>query len=173
MKPQPVVGPQDGIFDASTWKELPSTRTFCVFHRQSSKYGFFLIFDFFEHADTVATLGFTNVLTPVLVLAGEPANRSAFSQATTPGPIVDEDVARDSECFAVRPLTLLSLPDSERKMADAGNPGLVGPLTSALRTKVLLHDQRVVAGLVHDALGIVAGDVVALDAKADVVGVRP
>ena len=63
---------------------LLSTRTFCVFHRQSSKNGCFLILDFVAQAETVATEGLTSVPTPVLVLAGDPAKRSAFSQATMP-----------------------------------------------------------------------------------------
>ena len=33
---------------------------------------------------SVATWGFTKVVVPVLVFAGEPANRSAFSHPTTP-----------------------------------------------------------------------------------------
>ena len=65
-------------------KALPSIMTFCVFHRQSSKYGCFLILDLVAHAFTVATEGLTSVATPVLVLAGDPAKRSAFSQATMP-----------------------------------------------------------------------------------------
>jgi hypothetical protein len=72
------------IFDGSVVKVLPSTRMFCVFHRQSSKNGCFLILDFLAQAETVATEGFTSVLTPVLVFAGDPAKRSAFSQPTMP-----------------------------------------------------------------------------------------
>ena len=88
--------------------------TFCVFHRQSSKNGFFLIFDFVAHAETVATLGFTSVPTPVLVLAGDPANRSAFSQATMPDQLSMKTFPETRNASAYGPSTLVSLPDSER-----------------------------------------------------------
>jgi hypothetical protein len=46
-------------------------------------YGFLGMFVLFLQASSEAS-GFTRVVDPLLVLAGEPANRSAFSQATMP-----------------------------------------------------------------------------------------
>jgi hypothetical protein len=42
------------------------------------------MFAAFLHADSVATSGATSVVVPLLVFAGEPAKRSAFSQSTMP-----------------------------------------------------------------------------------------
>ena len=173
MKPQPVEALQEWIFDGSTAKSLPSTTTFCVFHRQSSKNGCFLIFDFVAHAETVATDGLTRVPTPVLVLAGDPANRSAFSQATTPDQLSMNTFPETRSASLYGPFdpgVAARLGEVDRGGRESG---LVGPLTSAFRTNVLFTISRVVAGLVHDALGVVARDVVALEAEADIVGVRP
>jgi hypothetical protein len=95
LKPQPFAGAQPGIVDRSSVKALPSTSMFCVFHRQSSTYGSSAMFDSVAHAASVATDGFTKVPTPALVLAEDPANRSAFSHATIPDQF-DEYVPGDS-----------------------------------------------------------------------------
>src|SRR6476659_7722312 len=59
------------------------TRRCWVFHRQSSTYGDRSTLPGSLQAARVATSGSTSVVEPELVLAGEPANRSAFSHAIT------------------------------------------------------------------------------------------
>src|ERR1700677_3654697 len=62
---------------------LSSTCTFCVFRRQSEKYGCFLTRAGVEQALSVA-FGSTIVQYPLLVLSGDPQNRLEFSQRMTP-----------------------------------------------------------------------------------------
>src|SRR4051794_39543759 len=83
MSPHPLAVVHLATFAGLSEKVLWSTSRFFVRHRQSSRKGCAATTDGVPHAWTVA-FGFTSVVMPVLVLAGDPANRSAFSHATMP-----------------------------------------------------------------------------------------
>src|SRR5512144_2849840 len=85
----------------------------------------------------VTTFGFTRVPEPVLVLAGEPANRSAFSHRITPAQLSVKTLPVISTVWLNMPATRLSAPDSETYSAGAGNPPFCGPLPRPLRRNVL------------------------------------
>jgi hypothetical protein len=75
---------------------LPSIRRFWVVHRQSSTYGFLLIFDSSAHASTVADVGLTSVPRPCSCWTGTRRTGQRFPRdyART---VVDEEVAGDSD----------------------------------------------------------------------------
>src|SRR3954471_20155998 len=117
-------------------KTLSCTRTFCVFHRQSLRYGWVVIVVALQvFADT--TDGFTRVPDPLLVLAGDPANRSAFSQSTTPAQLSVKTLPLISKVWLNTPGARGSLPDSEMYSAGVGKPAFSGPFPRPLRTKEL------------------------------------
>ena len=65
-----------------------------------------------EQASTVAR-SLTRVDVPLLVLAGEPAKRSEFSQAMTPPQLSTKTLSEISKAWAWSLSTRTSLPDSE------------------------------------------------------------
>ena len=96
MNPQPFEGLQPWTFDGSIVESIAfNNHVLCLPPAVVDRYGCFLILDFVAQALTVATEGFTSVPTPVLVLAGDPANRSAFSQATMPDQLATGILALD------------------------------------------------------------------------------
>src|SRR5262245_44745457 len=85
----------------------------------------------------VTTDGLTSVPEPVLVLAGDPANRSAFSHSSTPAQLSVKTLPLTSKVLLNTPVTRGSLPDSEMYSAGVGKPWFCGPLPRPLRTKAL------------------------------------
>src|SRR3954462_10489898 len=81
--------------------------------------------------------GLTSVPTPVLVLAADPANRSAFSHRITPAQLSVNTFPLISKVWLNTPGARVSLPDSEMYSAGVGKPWFSGPLPRPLRTNVL------------------------------------
>ena len=105
------VGP---MWLGSNRKRLPRTRRCWVFHRQSSTYGFVPMSVGSPQFSTVATLGFTRVVVPVLVFARDPAKRSAFSHPTMPPQLSMKRLPITRRCVPYSVPARGSLPDSDR-----------------------------------------------------------